>query len=195
MIIEIILISLAVLIFIVLGSVGYIFGTFNRFINGRINIKAQWSNIKTEYQRRADLFYNLAEAVKSYAKFEKDTLTQVIQARGGNLGNSFKEQSNKMNKLDSGIGNFLSRLLVVQERYPKLKANKEYSKLMDEVRITEDRINVGRTDYNELVRQYNFMIQSFPTNILAHMFHFNNEEFFENDTESNKPIRMNLKVE
>ena len=192
--IEVILITLAVMIFMALGSLGYVFGTYNRFINGGLNIKTQWSNIKTEYQRRADLFYNLAEAVKSYAKFEKDTLTQVIQARGGNLGNSFKEQTSKMNKLDSGLGNFLSRLLMVQERYPKLKADKNYRELMEEVRITEDRINIARTDYNELVRQYNFMVQSFPTNILAHMFGFMNEGFFENDTESNKPVRMDLKL-
>ena len=117
---------------------------------------------------------NLVESVKGYAKFEKETLTQVIQARGGNFGNVKADQLKKMDMLDQ----MFSKLSVVFERYPKLKANTQFNQLNSEIRETEDRINIARTDYNGIVRDYNVLITTFPPNLVANFFGFKKELFF-----------------
>jgi len=190
MILEILLVVLATLILLVLIFGGWLIGLYNTLVTAVQDIKTMWSNIKTEYQRRADLFMNLVETVKSYAKFEKETLQQVIAARGGNFGKNPKEEMAKLKGLDSAFG----RLMVVFERYPKLKAVKEYDKLMEEIRITEDRINVARTDYNSIVRDYNVMVKSFPQNYFAQIFRFSEWQYFENEIESNKAPKIDLKI-
>jgi LemA protein len=157
---------------------GWVWGTYNLFINNRQNIKTQWSNVLAEYQRRADLLYNLAQAVKSYAKFEHDTMTHVIQARGGNFGKTKPEQIKTLGKMDDSFSNFMSRLLVVFEKYPKLKAIEQYNEFTKETRISEDRINVARTDYNGVVKEYNNSILTFPNKILAKMWRYFEEKFY-----------------
>jgi LemA protein len=186
----IIYIILAGIAFLLLISIGWTWGSYNNFITGRQNIKTMWSNIKTEYQRRADLLYNLAEAVKSYAKFEKNTLVDVIAMRNGNFGRNAREEMSKMKSLDD----FFSRLLVVFERYPKLKANETYKRLMREVRITEDRVNIARTEYNDVVRDYNLSVKMFPSNILASMFGFFENEYFESEEGVEKAPKLNLDI-
>ena len=188
--IEVVLIILAILIAIVMMFGSWIWGGYNSLVKGLQNIKTMFSNIKTEYQRRADLFYNLAEAVKSYAKFEKSTLTDVIAMRNGNFGNNNKEAMKKMKGLDS----FMSKLMLVVERYPKLRAVEEYQTLMKETRITEDRINIARTEYNDTVREYNLYVVSFPSNVIAGMFRFKEEDYFENEPETNKAPKMDLRI-
>jgi LemA protein len=153
---------------------GWVIGIYNMFQIGRQDIANQFSNIKTEYQRRADLFMNLVESVKAYAKFEKSTLTQVIQARGGNFGALKADQLKKMDMLDQ----MFSKLSVVFERYPKLKADTQFNQLNSEIRETEDRINIARTDYNGIVRDYNVLITTFPPNLVANFFGFRKELFF-----------------
>lgn len=185
---EIIVISLAVLLAIVLGIGGWFIGGYNTLSGLRQNIKTMFSNIKTEYQRRADLLYNLAEATKSYAKFEKSTLTDVIAAR--NVGNTPSQLAKGKKQLD----NILSKLMLVIERYPKLKASEQYQILMNESRVTEDRINIARTEYNDTVRDYNLFVVSFPSNVLANMFHFNEEEYFDNEPETNKCPKLDLRI-
>jgi LemA protein len=150
-----------------------------------------WSNIKTEYQRRADLFYNLAESVKSYAKFEKTTLKDVIAMRGGNFGNSVPEGIEKMKGLDK----LFAGLRVTFEAYPNLKANETYKRLMKEVRITEDRINIARTEYNDIVRDYNMFIVMFPSNTLARLFGFREWTYFESEAGSEKAPKMDLSID
>ena len=189
--ISIIIIVLAIFLAIFLVFMGWIWGGYNTLVGGVQNIKTMFSNMKTEYQRRADLFYNLAEVVKSYAKFEKNTLTEVIAMRNGNFGKNPKEAMSKMKNLDG----FMSKLMLVVERYPKLRATEEYKTLMKETRITEDRINIVRTEYNDTVRDYNLFVISFPSNIIASMFKFNEETYFKNEEESNKCPKMNLKIE
>ena len=188
--IETLLIILSAVFFLLLVTGGWVFGGYNVLVKGRQNIKTMFSNMKTEYQRRADLFYNLAEAVKSYAKFEKDTLTQVIAMRNGNFGSNNKEAMKKMKGLDG----FLSKLMVVVERYPKLRATEEYKELMKETRITEDRINIARTNFNDVVREYNIFVVSFPSNFLAGMFNFKEEDYFENEEGTNQAPKMDLKI-
>lgn len=167
---------------------GWGVSVFNGLASGKLDVETQWSNIKTEYQRRWDLITNLAESVKSIKNHEKETLVQVIAARKGLDVMPKKSQMKKMTE----INGMLSRLMVVVERYPKLIAGEQHTVLMNEIRITEDRINVARTDYNEEVREYNNMIRTFPSNIIAGMFHYQNEEFYKNDEVSDKAPKLNL---
>jgi LemA protein len=196
MILTIILVAIfAIFAFIIFVVGGWMIGTYNLFINGKQNIKTQWSNILTEYQRRADLFYNLAQAVKSYAKFEHNTLMHVTQARGGNFGKTKADQVKAMGKLDDSFANIMSRLLVVFERYPKLKAIEQYHDFTKEVRITEDRVNIARTDYNGVVKEYNNNVLTFPNKILAGWWNFGEEKFFLNERAfTEKDIKMDLDV-
>lgn len=190
MIIEILTIGAAAFIGVSVLFGGWVWGGYNTLVKGTQNIDTMFSNIKTEYQRRADLFYNLAEAVKSYAKFEKSTLVEVIAMRNGNFGKNPKEAMEKMKNL----GGFLSKLMLVVERYPKLQATKQYQELMKETRITEDRINIARTEYNDTVREYNLYVKSFPSNIISSMFRFTEGTYFENDVETNAAPKLDLKI-
>ena len=180
---------LAVMTFGVIIIAGWAIGIYNYLQAGVQNIKTQWSNIKTEYQRRFDLFANLAEAVKSFKKHEKSTLTDVVKARSMlNFSGSKSEQLKNMGMLDK----FFSKLAVVFERYPDLKANEQHNKLIEEMRITEDRINVARTDYNDIIREYNIATKTFPSSIVAKMFHFAEEKFYINETVSDKAPKIDI---
>jgi LemA protein len=198
MILGLVIAIFAVIIFLAFIIGGWILGTYNLFIKGQQNIKTQWSNILAEYQRRADLFYNLAQAVKSYAKFEHDTMTHVIKARGGNFGKTKDDQIKNMSKLDDAFANMFSRLLVVFERYPKLQAIEQYNSFSKEVRITEDRVNIARTDYNGVVKEYNLSVKTFPNMILANIWRFQEEKFFLTErplgTMNDKEIKMDLNL-
>ncbi len=171
---EFLIISLAVLVFVFLMMLGWSISSYNGFISLRQDIKTQFSNIKTEYQRRIDLIVNLVSTVKSFKKHEKETLLGVVKARSQGFTGNVKTDMKKMKGLDG----LFSKLLAISERYPELKAGEQHNKLMDELRVTEDRINIARTDYNGVIRSYNIMIKSFPTNIIAGMFSFKIDEYF-----------------
>jgi LemA protein len=151
-------------------------GMYNSLVRLDEGIKGAWAQVENQLQRRYDLIPNYVETVKGYAKFEKDVLLKVTEARArvGGAG-SVKEKIDANNELSSA----LSRLLVVVERYPDLKANQNFIRLQDELAGTENRVAVERRRYNEAVRAYNVKIRSFPTNILAGMFGFSRAEFFE----------------
>lgn len=171
-----------------LTFVGWVIGSYNSFVNAFHDVKNQWSNMKTEYQRRADLLYNLVQAVKSHKKFEKETLTAVIAARQGNFGQNKTAELKNLKNFDS----IFNKLMLLFEAYPNLKSNEQHNKLMDEVRITEDRVNIARTDYNAIVNDYNVLLQEFPRNILASFFLWMPEEYFDNAPETNVAPRINL---
>jgi len=177
---EIILIILAIIIFVFLCTAGWAIGTYNWFVNLKQSVKTQFSNIKTEYQRRADLFANLATSVKSHKKFEKATLTAVIEARSKGITGTVPQQLKKMKGMDA----MFSKLLAVFERYPELKSIEQFNKFIDEVRITEDRVNIARTDFNDIVREYNIGIKVFPKSIIANIFKFAEEKFYMNNPSS-----------
>ena len=135
-------------------------------------VKAAWGDVEATYQRRSDLIPNLVETVKAYAKFEKDTLTQVTEARAkvGTVQMSkdvlddpkkFEEFQAAQNSMSSA----LSRLLVVVEKYPELKANQNFMDLQHQLEGTENRINVARTRYNKAVEIFNGSIRTFPNNL------------------------------
>ena len=162
-------------------------GMYNSLVRLDEGIKGAWAQVENQLQRRYDLIPNYVETVKGYAKFEKDVLLKVTEARArvGGAG-SVKEKIDANNELSSA----LSRLLVVVERYPDLKANQNFIRLQDELAGTENRIAVERRRYNEAVRAYNVKIRSFPTNILAGMFGFTRAEFFEAPAEAKEPPKV-----
>jgi LemA protein len=162
-------------------------GMYNSLVRLDEGIKGAWAQVENQLQRRYDLIPNYVETVKGYARFEKDVLLKVTEARArvGGAG-SVKEKIDANNELSSA----LSRLLVVVERYPDLKANQNFIRLQDELAGTENRIAVERRRYNEAVRAYNVKIRSFPTNILAGMFGFSRAEFFEAPAEAREAPKV-----
>ena len=189
MILEILVLLIGIFIFLLLCCFGWGIHIFNYLNSGKINLETQWSNVKTEYQRRLDLLPNLAEAVKSFKKHEAFTYPEIAKMRSNvNLVGSKAKAMQSMDMLSS----FFSKLMVANERYPELKAAL-HGDLMKEVRITEDRINIARTDYNDVVREYNIIIRTFPSNVISHMFGFRNELPFEVvNTEANQAPKLNL---
>jgi len=150
---------------------------YNSLVRGRNHCTESWSNVDTELKRRYDLIPNLVETVKGYAKYEREVLEQVTRARAAAVASqgSPASQAKDENVLVSGV----RQLLAVAEKYPDLKANQNFLKLHTELVNTEDRIQRARRFYNGNVRDYNNRVQAVPSNIIAGMFHFKTEEFFE----------------
>jgi LemA protein len=171
-----ILIIVVILALIILIPFMYLKGTYNGLVIMDESVKGAWAQVENQLQRRYDLIPNLVETVKGYASHEKEVFVKVTEARSkvagaANIGD--KIQAN--NQLSSA----LSRLLVVVERYPELKANTNFIRLQDELAGTENRIAVERRRFNETVKAYNIKIRSFPTNIIAGMFGFEKATFFD----------------
>ena len=144
-----------------------------------------WANVETQYQRRADLIPNLVNTVKGYATHEKETLEGVMKARSEatqtkvDPTNLTPQKLAEYQKAQAGISQALGRLMVIQERYPDLKANQNFQELQAQLEGTENRINVARKDFNDAAKKYNVSIRSFPKNILAKMFGFEKKVYFE----------------
>jgi LemA protein len=170
------LIVLAVIAVLVIAVYGFFQSTYNSLVRLDEGVKASWAQVENQLQRRFDLIPNLVETVKGYAKHEKEVLTEVTNARAkvGQAG-SVPDKIAANNELSSA----LSRLLVVVERYPDLKANQNFLRLQDELAGTENRISVERRRYNEAVKEFNVRSRSFPANIVAGMFGFKQAAFFE----------------
>lgn len=170
------LVIVGIVILVIILSIFFsIKGTYNTLVRLDEGIKGAWAQVENQLQRRYDLIPNYVETVKGYARHEKEVFLRVTEARsmvGG--ATNIKEKIDANNNLSSA----LSRLLLVVERYPDLKANQNFIRLQDELAGTENRISVERRRYNEAVKTYNVRIRSFPTNILAGMFGFTKAEFF-----------------
>ena len=192
MIIEILVIIAAIIIAACFMILSYGIGIFNTLQVGLQDIQTQFSNVKTEYQRRADAFYNWVQAVKSHKVFEKDTLIGVAAARSGIQKIPTSDIRSGMQHL-KGLDSFFSKLMVVMERYPKLQSYRQHEILIKEVRITEDRINVARTDYNEIVGDYNKVVKTFPSNVVASLFRIMVQPFFENEI-GNLEMRLLIEI-
>jgi LemA protein len=149
-------------------------------------VNAAWANVQATYQRRADLIPNLVETVKGYAAHERETLEAVTQARAkvGQINISAKDLSNpaalaKFQAAQGELSGALSRLLVVAERYPDLKASQNFTDLQNQLEGTENRINVARQRYNEAVRVFNTSIRTFPNNLTnKFLLHLDRKEPF-----------------
>lgn len=151
----------------------------------------QWGQVKTAYQRRFDLIPNLVETVKGSADFEKSTLENVISARSQvgalNISPEMLNNPEQMAAFEKAQANFqgsLSRLMVVVEKYPDLKASAQFSELMVQLEGTENRINVERKKFNEVVKDYNTRIRKFPGNLFASFMGFEKKVYFEGDAQN-----------
>ncbi|MGB2226070.1 MAG: LemA family protein [Polaribacter sp.] len=168
---------------LILAVVGYGFYSWGKNFNNdavvlQEDAKTKWSNVESSYQRRNDLIGNLVKTVQGAADFEKETLTQVIEARSKatstkiDVNNLSPEAMAQFQQAQTGLSSALSKLLVVVERYPDLKANQNFLELQSQLEGTENRINVARDRFNEEVNKYNKHIKIFPNSLLAGLFNF-----------------------
>lgn len=176
-----------ILIVILLIIIIWIAATYNSLIVLKNRVKDQWSQIDVQLKRRFDLIPNLVETVKGYAKHEKETFDGVVNAR--NSFNSATTPEGEI-KADNELTKAVSKLFALAESYPDLKANNNFQELQTELSETESKISYARQFYNDTVLKYNNKIQTVPSNIVANMFKFKPETFFEaKDTE-----KENVKV-
>ena len=149
---------------------------YNNLVTGEEKIDAAWAQVENQLQRRFDLIPNLVNTVKGYAAHEEEIFTQIADART-NYGNAntVEEAADANNDLSSA----LSRLLVVVENYPTLKADIQFTRLMDELAGTENRLAVARKDYNDTVQTFNNNVRRFPGNLIAGTFGFEKKDYFE----------------
>ncbi|GIX08107.1 MAG: hypothetical protein KatS3mg115_2510 [Candidatus Poribacteria bacterium] len=186
------LVGLFLLLILILGFSAC--GTYNRLVEKQEQVSAQVGQLQNVLQRRADLIPNLVEVVKGYAAHEQETLTAVTQARAAatqtqvNLNDPAALQ--RYLQAQDQLSQALSRLMVVVERYPELKANEQFNRLMDELAGTENRIAVERRRYNELAREYNTSIRRFPAALFAQMFGFEPVPYFEAAPEAQSAPRV-----
>ena len=163
-----------------LSSCGY-----NKMVSMDEAVTSQWAQVENSYQRRADLIPNLVSTVKGYAEFEKETLTGVIEARAKatsvqiDPSNLDAATLQNFQAAQDGLSSALSRLMVVVERYPELKANQNFLELQSQLEGTENRISVERRRFNETTQTYNSYIRSFPALIMAKIFGFDKKVYFQ----------------
>lgn len=159
--------------------------TYNNMVTMEEAVKSSWSNVETQYQRRADLIPNLVATVKGYAEHEESTLQAVTDARTRatsitiDPATATPEQMEAWMAAQDEVSGALGRLLAVAESYPDLKANQNFLQLQAQLEGTENRISVERQKYNEAVKEYNVMVRRFPNNIIASMFGFDAKSMFE----------------
>lgn len=164
--------ALAVVVLLVI----FVIATYNNLVSLRNKVKDQWAQVDVLLKRRADLIPNLVETVKGYAKHEKGTLTEVIEARNKSLSAATPEEEMKAS---GELTQALNKLFALSEAYPDLKANENFMQLQKDLTDTEDKISHARQFYNDAVLLYKNKLEMFPSNIVASMFKFKPEAFFE----------------
>lgn len=177
---NLIIVIVAIVAILAIWSVS----SYNGLVSAEESVDAQWAQVENVYQRRADLIPNLVNTVKGYAEFEKNTLTDVIEARSKatsvtiDPSNISETNVAQFQAAQDQLSGALSRLLVTIERYPDLKANKNFLELQAQLEGTENRISVERNKFNEQAKIYNTTIRRFPKNIFAGMFDFERKGYF-----------------
>lgn len=173
------LIILGVVILAVLAFASFFISTYNKLQVMDEQVTANWAQVENQLKRRNDLIPNLVSTVKGYAKHENEVFTKIADARsklsGAMNNNDVKGVQQSANELNSA----LSRLLMVVENYPTLKADKSFTALQDELAGTENRLAVARRDYNESVKSINALLRTFPTSLIAAFTGIKQREYFE----------------
>jgi LemA protein len=166
-------IGIVIAVLVVLGLM--LMSSYNGFVNAEENVNQSYAQIENQLQRRLDLIPNLVNTVKGYASHEKEVIASISDARARLAGAKTPQEQATANTELSGA---LSRLLVVVENYPDLKANQQFTQLMDELAGTENRISVARKDYNDQVASFNKKVKRFPGVIIAGIAGFDQKEYF-----------------
>ncbi len=191
-----------IVLFVVLVIALFFGGTYNRLVRLQQSVDQQWAQVQNVYQRRADLIPNLVNTVAGAANFEKSTLVEVTNARASvgrvqldpNKAPTDAAQLEQFQAAQGQLSNALSRLLVVVERYPELRANQNFLSLQAQLEGTENRISVERGNFNTVVQSYNVAVRSVPTNLIAGMFGFAPRPFFaaQPGAERPPPVQFNF---
>src|SRR5712691_9049490 len=184
-----------IVLFVVFVIALFFGGTYNRLVRLEQSVDQQWAQVQNVYQRRADLIPNLVNTVSGAANFEKSTLVEVTNARASvgrvqldpNKAPTDAAQLQQFQAAQGQLSNALSRLLLVSERYPELKANQNFLSLQAQLEGTENRISVERGNFNKTVQDYNVAVRSFPTNLIAGMLGFPPKPFFTAQPGADKP--------
>jgi LemA protein len=166
----------------------WIAGSYNSLVSLRTRVKEALSDIDVQLKRRFDLIPNLMETVKGYMAHEAGVLEKVTEARAsvaGNKGNPLDRE-----KAENALSGTLKTLFAVSENYPELKANTNFIELQRELSDTEDKVQASRRFYNGNVRELNIKVQKFPTNLIAGLFGFKTEPFFETAVREKEPVKV-----
>lgn len=178
-------IILAIVVILVIA----IISMYNGLVSSRVKVDNAWSQIDVQLQRRFDLIPNLVDTVKGYMAHESSVLEKVTELRTS-WANA-KTVAEKM-EISNQLSDTLKTIMAVSENYPDLKANQNFMSLQEELTNTENKISYSRQFYNDTVTRYNTMLETFPSNLVASMFHFEAEKLFEVD---NPSARQNVKVD
>ena len=172
---------IGVFVVVALGLIMWLIGSYNKLVRLRVDCDNGWSQIDVQLKRRYDLIPNLVETVKGYAGHEKETLDAVISARAKAVQthDSSSAGTAQMGKAEGELTQALGRLMVVAEAYPDLKANTNFMQLQEELTSTENKIGFSRQHFNDTVGRYETARQSFPVNVIAGMFNFDERDYFE----------------
>jgi len=169
----------------VFGIISWGVRTYNNMVGLQEGVTSQWGNVETQYQRRADLIPNFVNTVKGAAEFEQETLTRVIEARAKatqvtiDPTNMTAENMQQFQAAQSDLSSALSRLLVVVEKYPDIKATQNFRDLQVELEGTENRISTERRKFNEVAKGFNTYVRRFPANMIAGWYDFTVKPYFE----------------
>src|SRR5213078_742645 len=191
---------LVIILFIVFVIGLFFWGTYNRLVTLDQNVNKKWGDVQNVYQRRADLIPNLVNTVQGAANFEKSTLTEVTNARASvrrvqidpNHAPTDAAKLQEFQAAQGQLSNALSRLLVVSERYPELRATQNFQNLQAQLEGTENRISVERGNFNTAVQEYNTAVRTFPTTLFAGMLGFPPRPFFEAQAGAEKAPTVNF---
>ncbi len=174
-------------LFLIFGMIGCSgCNNYNKFVEAGQTVDAKWAEVQSNYQRRADLIPNLVKTVEGAANFEKSTLKEVVDARAKATSMQVTpeilnnpEMFKKFEQVQGQLSSALSRLMVVVEKYPELKANENFLQLQAQLEGTENRIKFSRDEYSKAVREYNVLVKRFPAVIWANIFGFKEKPYFQ----------------
>lgn len=172
--------------------------SYNGLVDKRAEVEKAWSNVESQYQRRADLIPNLVATVKGYASHEQKTFIETVEARAMatapriNFDELTDENLAKFQNASGELSQALGRLMAIGESYPDLKASTNFLQLQDEVAGAENRVNEGRIKFNDAVKNYNVSVQKFPGNIVASMFGFTTKSSFAADAGAEKAPKIDF---
>lgn len=191
-------ITFGIIVVVLLALFFWTKGVYNEMVSKDESVKGAWSQVENQYQRRLDLIPNLVNTVKGYASYERETLEAVTNARAQATQTRIDPSGldaaslQRFQEAQGELSQALSRLLVVAERYPELKANENFRELQVQLEGTENRIATERRRFNETAQGYNIYIRHFPNNLLAGLFGFDQKAYFEAEAEAERAPEVNF---